>query len=205
MIIHEHLEQGTQEWLEVRLGKITGSMVANIMANGRGGKPSAQTKSYMMQLMAEKLTGIPTDFFQSKDMQWGTDHEDEAREIYEFNEGFNVKQVGFVELSEFVGYSPDGLVEDDGMIEIKCPKTTTQLVRFFDSVGLPAEYKAQVQFGLLVTGRSWCDFVSYDPRLEGKARYLVTRVYRDEEYLEEMVTRINNFIEEFRRLFQLAT
>ncbi|PHS22027.1 MAG: exonuclease [Robiginitomaculum sp.] len=198
MIVHNTLKQGTPEWLQVRLGKVTGSMIHNLMSNGRGGKPSLMTKNYMLQLIADTLTGKPPEQFKSKEMQWGNDWEDTARERYEYESANNVTQIGFFELSDYVGYSPDGVISDDGLLEIKCPKSTTQLKRFFDLVikheTIHDEYKPQIQFGLLVTGRKWCDFVSYDPRLPTGSDYLIERVERDEEYIQDMKQRIDVFI-----------
>jgi len=204
MIVHKNLIQGSDEWLQIRLGKITGSMVHNIMSNGRGGKPSAMTHSYMMQLIADKLTGKPPEQFKSKEMLWGNECEGAARERYKFESGNDVDEIGFYELNDYVGYSPDGVINDDGLLEIKCPKSTTQLHRFFEDLGLPKDYKPQVQFGLLVTGRQWCDFVSYDPRLPDSSGYLITRIERDEEYIKDMQLRIDAFIETMIRLTQLA-
>jgi len=208
MIVHTTLVQGSDEWLKIRLGKITGSMVHNIMSNGRGGKPSAMTQSYMMQLIADKLTGKPPEQFKSKEMQWGNDYEDEARERYKFESGNDVTEIGFYELNDYVGYSPDGVISDDGLLEIKCPKSTTQVNRFFNSLvsgnNVADEYKPQIQFGLMVTSRKFCDFVSYDPRLPEKTGYLVNRVYRDEEYIQDMQARIIKFTEKMKGLVQLA-
>ncbi|EDM66168.1 Exonuclease [Moritella sp. PE36] len=198
MIIHKTLKQGSDEWLKIRLGKITGSMVHNLMSNGRGGKPSLMTKNYMIQLIADKLTGKPVEQFKSKEMQWGNDYEDEARQRYEFDSGNTVTEIGFFELNDYVGYSPDGVIYGDGLLEIKCPKSTTQVKRFFELVvkqeTIHDEYKPQIQFGLLVTGRKWCDFVSYDPRLPERSGYLTERVYRDEEYIQDMQQRIDVFM-----------
>jgi hypothetical protein len=114
--------------------------------------------------------------------------------MYEVNNGFvAVKEVAFVELNDQVGISPDGLVGDEGLLEIKCPTTTTQIKRAL-SDDYSADYKAQIQMQLWVTGRVWCDFVSFDPRLECGASYLQQRVFRDEKYIEEMASKVELFL-----------
>lgn len=205
MKIIESIEQGTQEWLELRLGKVTASKFIEVMTNGRGGKPSATAKSYMIKLVAEILRGQPMPFFENDAMRWGTETEPQARAMYELKNDVDVKEVAFVELNEFVGVSPDGLVGDEGLLEIKCPNTETQIKRFLDGVGLPKEYEAQVQGQLWVTGREWCDFVSFDPRIDVEASYIQTRVYRDEEYIAKLEEKVTAFVEEMKEMINTLT
>lgn len=205
MKIIESIEQGTQEWLELRLGKVTASKFSEVMTNGRGGKPSATAKSYMIKLVAEILRGQPMPFFENDAMRWGTETEPQARAMYELKNDVDVKEVAFVELNEFVGVSPDGLVGDEGLLEIKCPNTETQIKRFLDGVGLPKEYEAQVQGQLWVTGREWCDFVSFDPRIDVEASYIQTRVYRDEEYIAKLEEKVTAFVEEMKEMINTLT
>ena len=205
MKIIESMEQGTQEWLELRLGKVTASKFSEVMTNGRGGKPSATAKSYMIKLVAEILRGQPMPFFENDAMRWGTETEPQARAMYELKNDVDVKEVAFVELNEFVGVSPDGLVGDEGLLEIKCPNTETQIKRFLDGVGLPKEYEAQVQGQLWVTGRKWCDFVSFDPRIDVEASYIQTRVYRDEEYIAKLEDKVTAFVEEMKEMINTLT
>lgn len=205
MKIIESMEQGTQEWLELRLGKVTASKFSEVMTNGRGGKPSATAKSYMIKLVAEILRGQPMPFFENDAMRWGTETEPQARAMYELKNDVDVKEVAFVELNEFVGVSPDGLVGDDGLLEIKCPSTETQIKRFLDGIGLPKEYEAQVQGQLWVTGRKWCDFVSFDPRIDVEASYIQTRVYRDEEYIAKLEDKVTAFVEEMKEMINTLT
>jgi predicted phage-related endonuclease len=155
----------------------------------------------MYQLAAEILTGQIQDSFSSEYMEWGTETEPAAREIYELENNERVEQVGFICLDNSIGVSPDGLVGPDGLLEIKCPKTSTQLSYFIDQK-LPGVYRAQVQGQLMVTGRQWCDFVSYDPRINAKAGYMQIRVERDEEYIGELLTGINTFIGELGELLK---
>ena len=126
--------------------------------------------------------------------------------MYEINNDFvDVKEVAFVEHNDFIGISPDGLIGEDGLLEIKCPATTTQIKRALSS-DYSSDYKAQIQMQLWVTERQWCDFVSFDPRLDCEASYLQQRVERDEEYIEEMKEKVYKFIEEMNKsIIKLTT
>ncbi len=195
-------EQGSAEWLSMRLGKVTASRVKDVLSKGRGKAPSKAAESYMMELIAEVLTGESKPFFENDAMRWGTETEPQARSMYEVNNGFvSVKEVAFVEHSDQVGISPDGLVGEDGLLEIKCPNTTTQLKRAL-SDDYSADYKAQIQMQLWVTERQWCDFVSFDPRLDCAAGYLQQRVERDEEYIEEMKIKVYAFVKKMNELIK---
>tara|TARA_R110000822_G_scaffold303522_3_gene428245 strand:- start:426 stop:1052 length:627 start_codon:yes stop_codon:yes gene_type:complete len=205
MNIIESCEQGSTEWLSLRLGKITASRVKDVLTKGRGTSPSKTAESYMMELIAEILTGNSKPFFENDAMRWGTETEPQARAMYAVNNDFvDVKEVAFVEHNEQVGISPDGLVGDDGLLEIKCPNTTTQLKRAL-SDDYSADYKAQIQMQLWVTEREWCDFLSFDPRLECDAGYLQQRVFRDEEYIEEMKVKVYAFVEKMNELIKQLT
>ena len=193
MNIITEMEQGTDEWLALRLGKITASRMKELLSKGRGTAPSKIAESYMFDLIAEKLTGKPKDFFMNDAMQWGVDTEESARAMYELKHGVDVVEVAFIELDENVGMSPDGLVGDDGLLEIKCPNTTTQLKRALTD-NYSKDYYAQIQMQLWVSDRQWCDFVSYDPRLECDASYLEQRVLRDEDFIEDMKAKTEKFI-----------
>lgn len=200
MNIIETCEQGSSEWLQMRLGKVTASRVADVMSKGRGSAPSKTAESYMMELIAETLTGQSKPFFENDAMRWGTETEPQARAMYSVNNGFvEVKEVAFVEHNEQIGISPDGFVGDNGLFEAKCPNTTTQLKRAL-SDDCSADYKAQIQMQLWVTEREWCDFVSFDPRLDCAAGYLQQRVFRDEEYIEEMKVKVYAFVEKMNEL-----
>jgi hypothetical protein len=158
-----------------------------------------------MELIAETLTGQSKPFFENDAMRWGTKTEPQARAMYSVNNDFvDVKEVAFVEHNDQVGISPDGFVGDEGLFEAKCPNTTTQLKRAL-SDDYSADYKAQIQMQLWVTEREWCDFVSFDPRLECAAGYLQQRVMRDEEYIEEMKTKVYAFVEKMNELIEQLT
>ena len=193
-------EQGSPEWLSLRLGKVTASRIKEVLANGRGNAPSKMAESYMIELVAEILTGESKPFFENDAMRWGTETEDEARAVYSIrNSRFDVEEVAFIEHSEFIGMSPDGLVGDDGLLEIKCPNTTTQLKRAL-SDDYSKDYKAQIQMQLWVSGRDWCDFVSFDPRLDCAAGYLEQRVYRDNSYISDMQDKTFEFVGKMKEL-----
>jgi len=205
MNIIESCEQGSKEWLSLRLGKITASRVKDVLTKGRGTSPSKTAESYMMELIAEVLTGKSKPFFENDAMRWGTETEPQARAMYSVNNDFTeVREVAFVEHNEQVGISPDGLVGDDGLLEIKCPNTTTQLKRALSN-DYSSDYKAQIQMQLWVTEREWCDFVSFDPRLECEAGYLQQRVMRDEDYIKEMKEKVNVFVKKMNELIELLT
>lgn len=200
MIIH-NFEQGTPEWFAVRTGKVTASRFKDVLANGRGNAPSKTRQSYMMEVAAEILTGKMAESYSNEFMAWGTECEPLAREFYQEQNFEHIEKVGFIEHADYIGCSPDGLVGDKGLIEIKCPKTTTQMQRVLDDV-FPAEYMAQVQGQLWICEREWCDFVSFDPRIKSDAKYFCVRVERDEKYIEQLKKGINDFLTEMLEIIE---
>lgn len=188
--------QGSPEWHAIRCGKVTASRVADVMAKTKSG-PAASRANYMAELIAERLTGTPAQSFTNVAMQWGTDHEPDARAAYEFRFDKNVTEVGFVvhPRIDASGCSPDGLVGDDGLCEIKCPQTATHLETLLGQ-SVPGKYLAQIQWQLSCTDRSWCDFVSFDPRLPEMMQLFVYRVKRDDRYIAEMETAVTEFLAE---------
>ena len=200
MKIIETCEQGSAEWLAMRLGKVTASKVSDVLSKGRGSAPSKMSETYMIELIAEVLTGNSKPFFENDAMRWGTETEPQARAMYAVNNDFvDVKEVAFVEHNEQIGISPDGLIGEDGLLEIKCPNTTTQIKRAL-SDDYSADYKEQIQMQLWVTEREWCDFLSFDPRLDCAAGYLQQRVFRDEEYIKDMQIKTYLFIDKMNEL-----
>ena len=168
--------QGSDEWFQARLGKVTASRIADVLAKTKTGW-GASRYSYMGELIAERLTGRPNESFTTAAMQWGKDNEDRARQAYVFRYDRQVEETGFVEhprLEGLAGASPDGLVED-GLIEIKCPSTITQLDTI-SSGNVPTRYQLQMQWQMECTGRKWCDFISFDPRLPENLQLFVKRV-----------------------------
>ena len=197
MIIHK-MEQGSPDWFEVKCGKISASNISDVLAKGQG----KTRHSYMMRILSERMTGIPKETYTNGAMQWGIDTEPQARAVYEFETLNAVEQVGFVEVDEFLGCSPDGLIDADGGIEIKCPNTETHLQYILDN-RLPPEYVCQVQANLWMTERQWWDFVSFDPRIKPDGKNLCLwkiRVERDEKKIKQIAVEVELFIEELKEL-----
>jgi putative phage-type endonuclease len=190
-------QQRTPEWFAKRLGLVTASRIADVMAKTKTGA-SASRSGYMAQLVTERLTGAPTEGFQSAAMEWGIEQEPHARAAYEAREGVLVDEVDFVRhpLLE-AGASPDGLVGEDGCIEIKCPNTATML-EYIEDRSVPRKYLLQMQWQLACTGRNWCDFVAFDPRLPEHLQLLVIRVPRDEGVIAEIAGEVGRFLTELR-------
>lgn len=195
----DEIIQGSPEWFAIRCGKVTASRVADVMAKIKSGEAAAR-KNYRAQLVAETLTGTMEETFSSAAMQWGIDTEAEAREHYATNFlGFDqqVSEVGFVNHPDIekAGASPDGLVGEDGLVEIKCPNTA-QHIEYILSGDAPKKYLPQMQWQMACTGRKWCDFVSYDPRLPGNLACAVYRVMRDDEYIISLEVEVVQFLAE---------
>lgn len=190
------LVQGTEEWHAARLGKVTASRVADVIAKTKSG-PAASRKNYEAQLIAEILTGEPTETFTNAAMQWGTETEAEARAAYAFHTDRDVEEVGFIihpTIPES-GASPDGLVGDDGMAEIKCPNTATHINTLLTSK-IDGKYVTQMQWQMACADRQWCDFISYDPRLPERQSLFIQRVDRDQERIEELQAEVTRFLAE---------
>jgi predicted phage-related endonuclease len=163
--------QGTDEWKKVRLGKLTGSDAHTIGVAGKG------LDTLCLKKVAEILTGKAEEGYKSQAMQNGNDLEAEARNAYELETGNIVTQVGFCELDDMVGASPDGLIADDGGLEVKC-KTDAVYVKELLGEPIDPEHISQMQFGMMVTGRSWWDYIVYNPNFEKSL--IIRRVMRDE-------------------------
>lgn len=190
------LEQRSAEWFAARLGKVTASRVADLMAKTKSG-PSASRANYMADLIVERLTGQKAEGFTSAAMQWGTDTEPQARAAYEFHTDAEVVEEGFClhqAIPDF-GASPDGLVGDVGLLEIKCPNTAAHLDVLLTGT-VPAKYVTQMQAQMACTGRAWCDFVSFDPRMPGEMQMFLKRVHRDDAFIAEMEGEVSAFLTE---------
>lgn len=189
------IEQGSAEWKAQRCGKATASRIEDILAKGQGGKPSRSRANYEAQLICERLTGVVEEGFKSAAMERGNEVEAEARAAYAFMFNRDVALAEFVEHPRIAmsGASPDGYVGDDGLVEIKAPHTATHL----DSLlGEPIDrgYLLQVHWQMACTGRQWCDFVSYDPRLPPHLQMFVRRIPRDNALIVEMETEVCVFL-----------
>lgn len=194
MEIYANLEQGTQEWFDLRLGIPTASRFKDVMAKGAG----KTRKSYMLDLAAEILTGVRADFFTNEAMQWGTDKEPQARAMYELDTGNDCAIVAFG-ANHGCGASPDALIGDNGGIEIKCPNTKTQIETYLAGK-MPNSHRAQVQGNMWIFEREWWDFVSFDPRINGDSSYFCTRIERDDEYIKELDDQCGIFNDELADL-----
>lgn len=190
------MDQRSAEWFAARLGKATASKIADIVATTRSG-PAASRKNYAAQLVCERLTGMPQDSFTSPAMQWGTDTEPQARDAYCFFRDVDVIEVGFCDhpTIPMSGASPDGLIGDDGLLELKCPNTATHLETLLGKAA-PAKYVHQMMWQMACTGRAWCDFASFDPRLPEEMRLFVIRLHRDEQMIADLEIEVGKFLAE---------
>ena len=192
----QQVEQRTEEWFTARLGKVTASRVNDVMAKTKTGY-SASRDSYMTQLVLERITQTKAESYTSAAMMHGVEQEPFARAAYEAAQGVMVEEVGFIPhpTIDMAGASPDGLVGDDGLVEVKCPESKGMLETLLTKK-VPAKYFAQMQFQLSCTGRQWADYVVFDPRMPPKAQLFVTRIPRDNEFITEMEAEIVKFLAE---------
>lgn len=190
--------QGSAEWLAVRSGRVTASKVAAVLNFRKDKKEGAERAAYRVQVAAEILTGSTLgEGFVNDFMRWGTEQEPDARDAYCVRHDVYVDTVGFVihPAIERAGGSPDGLVGADGMVELKCPKTSMHIEYMLAGV-VPPEYEPQVMFGLACTERAWCDFSSFDSRLPLRHQLFTVRVYRDEARIKEIEDGVRTFLDE---------
>jgi putative phage-type endonuclease len=190
------MEQRSTEWFAARLGKVTASRVADVIAKTKTGY-STSRENYMAQLVCERMTGTQGESYSNAAMQWGTDQEPLARAAYEAAKDVLVDEVGFIVHPTIIaaGASPDGLVGDDGLIEIKCPNTATHIDTLL-SEKVPSKYNTQMQWQMVCTGRKWCDFVSFDPRMPEGLQLFIQRVDFDEQYVKMLEAEITEFLGE---------
>lgn len=191
------VEQGTAEWLQMRVGCVTGSRVADVMAKLKRKEGEAQTRQdYKAQIVSEMLTGRAADHYVSPAMEWGVENEIFARNAYEVEVG-DIQPVGFALHSRIArfGASPDGLVGQDGLVEFKCPNTATHIDYIIRGT-VPGEYQWQMLAEMACAEREWCDFVSYDPRLPKRLQLFVRRFERDNNRIAEMEVEVEKFLGE---------
>ena len=190
------MEQQTEEWFSARLGKVIASRVADVIAKTKTGY-SASRDNYMAQLICERLTGQQGESFTNAAMQHGTETEPLARSAYENSRSLLVKEVGFINHPriEMSGASPDGLVADDGLVEIKCPNTATHIDTLL-SQKVPTKYITQMQWQMLCCQRKWCDFVSFDNRLPENLQLFIQEVEFDPEYCAMLEKEVSQFLAE---------
>lgn len=192
----KEIQQGTPEWHKARLGCLTASKANDACA----GKTTATYQNYLWKLVAERETGVVEDSFVSEDMERGNEMEPVARAAYEIHTGQFVTQTGFwlhPEI-EWFGASPDGLVGEDGLIEIKCPRTSTHL-RYRSDGEVPTKYKRQMTCQLLCTGRKWVDFVSFDNRVRESKQLFVVRFVPTEKEITDLLDSVKSFLEHVKK------
>jgi putative phage-type endonuclease len=190
------IEQGTPEWHELRRGKVTASRVADILAKTKTGA-SASRQNYLIELALQRITKTIQPSYTNDAMAWGTATEPQARVAYEVKTNNFVDQVPFIDHPTIKGFgcSPDGLVDKDGLLEIKCPNSATHW-EYFKYNRPPQKYVIQMQAQMAVTGAKWCDFVSFDPRMPERSQLLIVNVPRDPEFILYMETEIKLFLDE---------
>jgi putative phage-type endonuclease len=188
--------QGSEEWFAARCGKVTASRVADVIAKTKTGY-SASRANYAAELIAERLTGCTAPSFTNAAMQHGTLCEPVARQAYQNRHGVLVTEVAFIDHPEIAmtGASPDGLVGNDGLIEIKCPNTATHLDTLLGEP-IAQKYVTQMMWQMACTGREWCDFVSFDPRLPENMQMFVQRVPRDLSLILDLEQQVSDFLAE---------
>lgn len=201
MNAHEKIEQRSDDWFKARLGRATASRFSDCLAKIKTGE-AATRKAYRVDIVGERIEGVPAKTFFNEAMQWGIDNEPIARAAYELRTGDFVDECGFFQHHTLMaGASPDGLVRDDGIIEIKCPQRSTH-IEYLEKGELPSKYKAQVQGQLWITGRSWADFVSFYPTFPEHLQLMIVRVERDEDYIATLQEGIEEFLYECDQLYK---
>ncbi len=189
------IEQRTPEWFQARLGKLTASRIADATARVKSGW-GASRDNYMAELLVERLTGQPAPQYTNAAMEWGTQTEPEARTVYEFERNVTVESCGFIPhpVIAMSGASPDGLVGDFGLVEIKCPNTATHISTLLGAA--PEKYVKQMQWQMDCVGSEWCDFVSYDPRVPVAMRMHIQRIEFDLKAVEKLRKEAREFLDE---------
>ena len=190
------LIQGSAEWVAARIGKATASRMADVLAKTKSGY-GASRGNYLAELIAERLTGVPAEKFTNPAMAWGSEKEPDARIAYEFMTNATVVQVGFIDhpTIPMSGASPDGCVDDDGLVECKCPNTATHIETLLGQK-IPEKYVSQMFWQMACTGRKWCDFVSFDPRMPSEMQLFIQRLHRDDARIAEIEQEVCAFLSE---------
>jgi putative phage-type endonuclease len=191
----EEIIQGSDAWKQLRAGKVTASRVKDIVATTKTGYSTSRDK-YMTQLLLERLTNTVAESYSNDAMGWGVEQEPFARAAYESAKSVMVDQVAFVNhpTIEMAGASPDGLVNDDGLVELKCPMSHTHLESLLG--GLDDQYKVQVQWQMACTGRKWTDLCSFDPRFPAELQLVIKRFERDDAYIATLEKEVIKFLAE---------
>lgn len=190
------MEQRSEEWFAARCGSLGASQLNEALATTKNGW-GASRENLKNRIIAERLTGTPTESFTNAAMQWGVDQEDNARKAYEAHTGTFVDEMGIAlhPVLKHTHASPDGLVGDDGLLEIKCPNTTTH-IETLKSQKVPSKYMNQMLWQMRCVDRQWCDYVSFDPRLPQHLQLFVKRVERDDAAIAELEAKVAEFLTE---------
>jgi putative phage-type endonuclease len=191
-----NVEQNSPEWKQARCGSLGASRLADAIAKTKSGW-GASRANLMAELVVERLTGVPTEGYQNAAMQWGHQYEPEARAAYEFKTDATVEIIGLATHPTIKGShaSPDGLIGDDGLVEIKCPNSATHIERLLTGA-VEGKYVTQMQWQMACTGRKFCDFVSYDPRMPEPMRLYVKRFARDDVFIASLENDVRDFVAE---------
>lgn len=199
------IEQGTPEWRALRCGKATASRIADIVRSTKSG-PSKSRDRYLGELVAERLTGFQGDGFKTADMEWGSATEEQAREAYSFYYGGDLSAVDFVDhpTIKMSGASPDRLVGTDGLLEIKCPASHTHIATLLGEP-IDPDYITQMQWQMSCTGRAWCDWASFDPRMPEDMRLFVKRIPRDPARIIALEAAVSRFLQEVAETVERLT
>lgn len=196
----EEIIQGSAEWLAARCGLVTASRIADVVAKDRTGKGWGVSRAnYAAQLICERLTGVVAESYTSAAMNWGTEQEPAARAAYQFEVNKRVTTIGFV-LHPTIGQtgaSPDGLVGDDGLVQFKCPESKTHIETLMGA-NISGGYQKQMLWEMACTGRQWCDFVSFDPRLPESMKLCIKRFPRDDAAIAALEADVIDFLNELR-------
>jgi putative phage-type endonuclease len=192
----DDLVQGTEEWRRARAGSVGASSIADLMAQTKSGWSSSRA-NLMARIIVERLTGEPQETYQNEAMRWGNDTEPQARNAYAFMRDVDVVEVGLIRHPAIAGAhaSPDGMVGDSGLLEIKCPLSATHIDTLLSGT-VDGRYIKQMQFQMACAERAWCDFVSFDPRLPGDLQTWMTRVHRDDDMIAEIEDAVRLFLME---------
>lgn len=198
----DDIKQGSDEWRKLRAGKVTASRIKDIIAKTKSGYSTSRT-NYRDELVKERF-GVISEGFTNAAMEHGTETEPIARSLYEIKTGNAVQEISFVPhpYISMSGMSPDGYVGDDGMIEIKCPNTTTHFDYLLEGE-VPEKYKPQMAWQLACSGRDWVDFISYDPRAPGGLDYFCVRYFKDEEYIKYLEDEVIQFLDEVNERYEV--
>lgn len=194
--------QGSPEWFAQRLGKVTASRVADVIAKTKSGY-STSRENYCVELALERITGKRQESYQNDAMKWGTETEPLARAAYEARTGEIVDEVAMIDHPriKMSGASPDGLINGDGQLEIKCPNSATHMKTLL-SKKPDGKYITQMMWQMSTTGRKWCDFVSFDPRFPEHLQLFITRIQRDDALIAELEAEVVKFLEEVEAMVE---